>query len=116
MIGGVLLSDGLGFDWRLSSLPTKVCTALGLLVGMLVTIGIRGFGFDVVPLIIVGQGLTVVGSPLLAGMLLYLATRPHLGEKERTPRWMIIAGSVGFCLAVFLAMRTAWNIWLTLTV
>lgn len=115
MVGGVLLSDGLGYDCKLSSLPTKICTSLGLFAGMVVALLARGSGMPVVPLIILGQSLTILGLPLLAAMMLYLGTRPELDGPARMPRWMLVCGGIVMLLTLFLATRTGWEVYLKLS-
>lgn len=106
LIGGVLLSDGLGYDWRMQGMATKICTALGLLVGMVVAIGVRGGG-DAVTVIVFGQGLTVLGLPFVAIALIALTWQVQKDGKT-VPAWMRWGGMIVLVLVVLLAARTAW--------
>ncbi|PHS08828.1 MAG: hypothetical protein COA78_12425 [Blastopirellula sp.] len=116
MIGGVMLSDGLGYDCKLDSISTKVCTTIALVFGMIVAVASLSLEEGaIVPLIILGQGMTVIGVPILAVALLYLATRPELIGERKIPNWMIAIVSVGAVLVLILAIRTSWVVFLKIT-
>ena len=116
MIGGVMLSDGLGYDCKLDSKSTKVCTTIALVFGMLAAVVLLSLGKEaIVSLIILGQGMTVIGGPILAIALLYLATRPELTGARKIPSWMIAIVSVGAVLVLGLAIRTSWLVLLKLS-
>jgi Mn2+/Fe2+ NRAMP family transporter len=59
-----------------------------------------------VGLIVFAQAMTVVGLPLLALAMLYLATRPDLKGQRAVPVWMKLAAMAG--LVVVLA--SAWQL------
>ncbi len=60
------------------------------------------------PLIIFAQATTVLGLPLLAASLLYLSSR----SRVRTPRWILVLVWIGLGVALVLAVRKAWGLWL----
>ena len=98
MIGGTVLSDGVGLGGDMDQKWPKLLTALALLIGM----GVALFSLDAEPvrLIVFAQAMTVLGNPILAGVLLWLSTRVP------TPRWIQVLAAVGFALVLFLRVRT----------
>ena len=74
MIGGFVLSDGLGLGCEATDRWPRVFTSLSLLTGMTVAIAAIQFNFDRAPTIIAAQAVTVVGSPLVAIVLVWLAS------------------------------------------
>ena len=110
MIGGTVLSDGLGKGSRLSDDGPIHMTTLALLVGMTVAIFSLTQGTPVT-LITIAQALTVLGIPALAAALLYLGTRPELTGARKVPRWILGIGVIGFLVACALAVKTALAVW-----
>jgi manganese transport protein len=110
MIGGQFLADGLGWGDSMQAAWTRHGTALALLVAMMLALLALGTGWNHVQLIVVAQACTVLGGPALAATLLYLATRPDLQGRQRTPRWMLIAGWLGLVATLLLAARTVINL------
>ncbi len=106
MIAGTLLSDGMGLGGRMDQRWPKVFTATALLVGMGVAIAVLASGQSPVQLIIFAQALTVVGNPVLAGVLLWLSTN------AQTPRWHQALALMGFVVVLVLALRTGITIYL----
>jgi len=103
MIGGTILSDGVGLGGDMDHAWPKRFTAVALLVGMLVAIPVVRTGERPVSLIVFAQAMTVLGNPVLAGALLWLAWR----SKPPAPRWMLALGAIGFVVVLVLAVRTA---------
>jgi manganese transport protein len=114
IIGGTLLADGLGLDARLDSKWTKIFTVGALMIGMFVALFIEGA--DRVPLIIFAQAMTVLGVPVLALSMLYLATRRLASGVPKTPFWMLGLTGIATVIAIALAARTAWRIILSLQI
>ena len=110
MIGGAALSDGLGFGSHVDGRWPKIFTAIALIGGMLIAISVKAAGFNTANLIIFAQAVTVLGNPLLAGSMLWLATRPDLLEQKAVPRWMLALSVVGFLVVLVLSARTAYKI------
>jgi manganese transport protein len=111
LIGGTLLSDGLGLGSDMDGRWPKVFTVLSLMVGMGVALAIQLMGLRPINLIIFAQSLTVLGNPVLAGILLWLAIR-HRADGASAPIWMKLAAGAGFLLVLFLAVRTALRLYL----
>jgi Mn2+/Fe2+ NRAMP family transporter len=115
MIGGNLLSDGLGLGSGISNRWSRHLTTVALLIGMLVAILSTLNGQRPVYLIIFAQALTVLGLPALALALIYLGTRPELTGKRKIPIWNLALAFICFGLTLVLALRTAVRLWLTLS-
>ncbi|MCA9016426.1 MAG: hypothetical protein KDA77_13925, partial [Planctomycetaceae bacterium] len=92
----------------------KLFTVLALLVGMGVAIYTESKGVKPVGLIIFAQSLTVLGIPMLAIAMLWLATRADMKGENAIPAWMKILGFIGLISSVLLALRTAYNLILPL--
>ncbi len=107
MAGGFLLSDGLGLGSKPEQRWPKILTALLLLLGMFVALAIVLLDFNVVPAIIIAQAITVIASPLLAGVLLWLTNRPDIMGEDRNAPAMNIAAGLGFLLLLGVAYYTA---------
>jgi Mn2+/Fe2+ NRAMP family transporter len=103
MIGGAMLSDGLGLGGKMDSLSTKAFTTVALLLGMLVAIFVPAESR--VGLLVFAQAATVIGLPLLAVTMLYLATRPELVGERAVPFWMKLAALVGMVVVMVSAYR-----------
>jgi Mn2+/Fe2+ NRAMP family transporter len=89
----------------------KAYTVAALLIGMAVALGATSLGIDRVPLIIFAQALTVIGVPILAAALLYLAAK----SSAPTPNWLLALAASGTLLTLLLAVRTGWRIYLQVT-
>ncbi|QDT94644.1 Nramp family divalent metal transporter [Gimesia aquarii] len=114
MIGGSILADGFGLGGYIDQKWPKLFTVFALLVGMAVAIYTKTMGQKPVGLIIFAQSLTVLGIPMLAIAMLWLATRADMKGKNAIPAWMKILGFVGLISSVFLALRTAVKLLLPL--
>ncbi|MFI4875941.1 MAG: NRAMP family divalent metal transporter, partial [Blastopirellula sp. JB062] len=73
LIGGTALSDSLGLSAHVKDAPVKLLTVAGLVIGMSVAIAINWLKWSSVQLIVTAQALTVIGVPLLAFAMLFLA-------------------------------------------
>lgn len=113
MIGGVVLSDGLGLGSEVDGVWARRLTVLALGVGLGVAVAVRGSGWSPVQLVLVAQGLTVIGNPVLAGVLLWLATRPGAGASP-APRALRVAAWAGLVVVTWLAVRTGARVLWTL--
>lgn len=107
MIGGTILSDGLGLGGHIDQKWPKAFTVLALATGMIVAIGVSYTGQKPVNLIVFAQAMTVLAVPVLAGAMLYLATRSDLADDRRIPTWMKAILTVGLVVVLFLALRTS---------
>jgi Mn2+/Fe2+ NRAMP family transporter len=103
MIGGAMLSDGLGLGGKMDSLSTKAFTTVALLLGMLVAIFVPAGSR--VGLLVFAQAATVIGLPLLAVTMFYLATRPDLVGERAVPSWMKLAALIGMIVVMVSAYQ-----------
>jgi len=110
MIGGLLLSDGLNMGGTIDSQWARRLTVAALLFGMIVGIYATARGESPVGVIVFAQALTVLGVPLLALSLLFLATRPDVRQRVPFPTWLVALASIGLLVTIVLAVRTAWRI------
>ena len=86
MIAGFILSDGLGKGASAEDKMPKALTTAVLLVGMLVAIASQKLEMSTVELIIIAQAITVIASPIIGGVLLWLANRRDvMGDKVNGP-------------------------------
>ncbi len=110
MIGGSILADGLGKPAMLRDPAPRILTVVVLLIGMSVAILALRSGQKPVSLIIFGQALTILGNPLMAGTLLYLANRRDVMGEHRNGWLMNILGGTGLVLVVLMAARVMWRL------
>lgn len=107
MIGGFLAADGLGLESRPDALAPKLLTASALLIGMLVGLAVLLLDFDRTPTLIVAQALTVIVSPLVAGVLLWLTSSREVMGDAVNGRSTIVVGAIGLILLIVMAGKTA---------
>ncbi len=110
MIGGTVLSDGIGKGGSIDGRWPKVFTVVALVFGMAVAIAARTANLGTGDLIVFAQAITVLGNPLLAGCMLWLATRPDLRAARAVPRWMLALTWVAFIVVTLLSVRTGYRI------
>lgn len=115
IIGGSILADGLGKPARLSDIFSRLFTVAVLLVGMAVAILALRTGERPVSLIIFGSALTVIGNPLMAATILWLANHKGIMGRHRNSLIQNILGGVGFLVVVFMAVRVLIMVVLKLT-
>lgn len=107
MIGGFIVSDGLGLGSDPHDRWPRILTTVALLTGMIVAIATLVMDFDRTPTIIAAQAVTVVGAPLVAGILLWLASsRDVMGSHKNGPVLTTFA-AIGLVLLLAMAARTA---------
>ena len=115
MIGGTILADGAGRPARLSDPWPRMLTVLVLMIGMVVALMALRTGQRPVNLMIFGQALTVLGNPLMAGAMLWLANRPQVMGERRNRLATNLLGGIGFVVVLLLAIRVLWRVILQLT-
>jgi manganese transport protein len=115
MIGGSILADGLGKPAGLSDRWSRRFTIVVLLVGMAVAMIVLHTPVKKVDAIIFGQALTVVGNPLMAVTLLWLANRKDVMGDRRNTLVLNILGGLGLLVVVFIAIRVLFLIVLKLS-
>lgn len=108
MIGGFILADGLGIGSKPTELWPRLLTTLALLTGMAVGVATLAFNFDRTPTIIAAQAVTVVGAPLIAGVLFWLtSSKSIMGEHVNGPMTKAFAG-LGLIVLLAMAAKTAF--------
>ncbi len=108
MIGGFILSDGLGLGSGPTDRWPRLMTVAVLLVGMLVALAAMVWGFDRTPTIIAAQAVTVVGAPLVAGVLFWLSrSKAVMGRHASGVGTQVFAG-IGLALLLAIAANTAF--------
>ena len=105
MIGGSILADGLGKPAKLSDPWSRRFTVVVLLVGMAVAMIVLNTSVKKIDAIIFGQALTVIGNPLMAAAILYLANQKKIMGDKRNSLLMNILGGVGFLVVLLMAIR-----------
>ncbi|MCA9019472.1 MAG: divalent metal cation transporter, partial [Planctomycetaceae bacterium] len=115
MIGGSILADGFGLGGYIDQKWPKLFTVFALITGMAVAIYTKAMGQKPMALIIFAQSLTVLGIPMLAIAMLWLATRADMKGENSIPAWMKILGFIGLISSIFLALRTAVSLLLPYT-
>ncbi len=108
MIGGFIFADGLGLGSKPTDLWPRLMTAVALLTGMFIALAALVLGVDLAPSIIAAQAVTVVGAPLVAGVMFWLTSRTDImGEHANGPIMKVMAG-IGFVMLVAMAFNTAF--------
>lgn len=115
MIGGTALADGLGFPGRLSDYWPRMFTVGVLLVGFVVAAIGLWFAIPPVNLMIFGQAMTVIGNPLLAATILWLANRKSIMGERRNRVASNVLGVIGLTAVVLLTLRMIWYLVLRLS-
>ncbi|MBN1815860.1 MAG: divalent metal cation transporter [Sedimentisphaerales bacterium] len=115
MIGGGILADGMGMESRLGDKWPKRFTVIVMLIGMVVALLALQTGEKPVRLVIVGQALTVIGNPLMAVSLLWLANRHQIMGTYRNRFLTNVIGGIGLITVLFMALRVFYLIVLKLT-
>jgi Mn2+/Fe2+ NRAMP family transporter len=107
MIGGTMLSDGLGLGGDIDQRWPKVFTVVGLMIGMGVAIYVEATGIGKpVNLLIFAQAMTVLGLPALAIAMFRLATLSDLTGDNAVPWILKFVALVAVVIVIFLAVRT----------
>lgn len=104
MIGGSILADGLGKPARLSDPWSRRFTVVVLLVGMLIAMIVLHTPIEKVDAIVFGQALTVVGNPLMAISILWLANRKDIMGDRRNTLILNILGGIGLIVVITMAI------------
>jgi manganese transport protein len=105
MIGGSILADGLGKPARLSDPWSRRFTVVVLLIGMAVAMVVLHTPIKKVDAIIFGQALTVIGNPLMAATILWLANRKDIMGERRNTILLNLLGGAGLLVVVAMAVR-----------
>lgn len=115
MIGGTILADGLGKPAKMSDAWPRRFTVVVLLIGMGVAMTVLHTSVKKVDAIIFGQALTVIGNPLMAAAILWLANRKDVMGDRRNALVVNILGGIGFLVVLLTAARVLYLLVLRLT-
>jgi manganese transport protein len=115
MIGGTILADGLGKPAKMSDAWSRRFTVVVLLVGMAVAMIVLHTPVKKIDAIIFGQALTVIGNPLMAAAILWLANRKDIMGDRRNTLLVNALGGVGFVVVLLTALRVLYLLILRLT-
>lgn len=107
MIGGFVLSDGLGLGGKPTDLWPRVMTTVVLLTGMGIAIYVVQAGRRPVPAIVAAQAVTVIAAPLIAGALLWLTNRRDVMGEERTEPVINVFAGLGFIMLLAMSYYTS---------
>jgi manganese transport protein len=105
MIGGSILADGIGKPAKLSDPWSRRFTVVVLLIGMAVAMIVLHTPVKKVDAIIFGQALTVVGNPLMAATILWLANRKDIMGDRRNSLVLNVLGGLGLLVVILMAIR-----------
>jgi Mn2+/Fe2+ NRAMP family transporter len=103
MIGGFILSDCLGLGSKPEDKWPKYLTAAVLLTGMFVALAVIELGINPVPAVVAAQAVTVIASPLIAGVVLWLANRKDIMKQHSNGTVANVFGGIGFVLILAIA-------------
>ena len=115
MIGGSILADGVGKPAKLSDRWSRFFTVAVLLVGMILAMIVLHTPVKKIDALIFGQALTVVGNPLMAITILWLANRKDIMGDRRNKLVHNIFGALGLLVVIFMAIRVLCHIVLKLS-
>jgi Mn2+/Fe2+ NRAMP family transporter len=90
-------------------------TVVVLLIGMAVAMIVLHTSVKKVDAIIFGQALTVIGNPLMAAAILWLANRRDILGDKRNSAWVNVLGGLGFVVVLLTALRVLYLLILRLT-
>ena len=108
MIGGFILSDGLGLGDTPNYKSTRICTALVLIFGMVVSLAVTNLGWNpVLSAIVAAQAATVIFAPLAAVLLWWMTASKDVMGENRNSLALNIAAAIGIIALLFMAFRLA---------
>lgn len=105
MIGGSILADGIGKPAKLSDPWSRRFTVVVLLIGMAIAMIVLHTPVKKIDAIIFGQALTVVGNPLMAAAILWLANRKDVMGDRRNTLVLNILGGLGLLVVTVMSVR-----------
>ena len=105
----------MGKPARLDDRWSRIFTVVVLLIGMVVAMLALRTEAKPVKLIIFGQALTVLGNPLMAAAMLWLANRKDVMGERRNTLVINILGGAGLVVVFLMAVRVVWRIVLQLS-
>ena len=112
MIGGFILSDGLGLGTKPSGLAPRLLTAAVLLTGMGVALYVILTDTRPVPAIVAAQAVTVLAAPLIGGVMLWLTNSKEVMGEDTNSLLVNVVGGIGLVLLLAMAWYTArYKVW-----
>ena len=109
MIGGFIVSDCLGMGSEPTDRAPRVMTTIALLTGMSIALAALILDFDRTPTIIAAQAVTVVGAPLVAGVLLWLSSSKDVMGSFAAGWFTKICAGIGLLLLLAMTGNSAIN-------
>lgn len=107
MIGGTLLSDGLGLSGDINSMPAKICSAASLVIGMIVAILVAHWGaIDFASALVAAQAGTLLAIPLAIVSAVLVLFYPRGTGAKPLGRWAKALVVVGTLVLIGLAVRS----------
>jgi len=106
-LGGVLISDALGFGMKLASIKVRAMVMLVIVIGAMVAIV---FGNLPIELIVLAQGLTVIVSPLIGLLLLLIAFGKSAKKEMELSNGLKVLMILGWLILLFLALANGYNL------
>ena len=97
--GGIMLSDALGRGASASTRTARIFSGVILVWGVAITAAFGGS--SPVQLIVSAQSLTVLTAPVLAFLLVYLATRADFMGALRNRWWQVALGIIAFAVVLW---------------
>ncbi len=107
MVGGFILSDGLGWGSKPDERGPKMLTACVLLIGMIVAMIAIQLKTKPVVAIVSAQAVTVLAAPLMAGALWWLSNRKDIMGEHRPGVLLNVLAGLGFGILLVIAYHTA---------
>ena len=112
MIGGFILSDGLGLGSKPTDLWPRLMTVAVLLTGMIVALLVSRAGLNPVPAIVAAQAATVLAAPIAAGSLWWLTSRKDILGEDRNGLIMNACALAGFVLLLAMSWYiSCYKVW-----
>ena len=99
------MADGIGKPAKLSDPWSRRFTVVVLLIGMAIGMIVLHTPVKKVDAIIFGQALTVIGNPLMAATILWLANRKDVMGDRRNTLVLNILGGLGLLVVTVMAIR-----------
>ena len=104
ILGGTLLSDGLGVGDTIGSKPSRWIATVIMLVGM--SVAVASEKFSPVGVIIAAQAATVIAVPVACAMILWMSNRKDILGSRKPAWWVNIIALAGFVTVSLMAIRT----------
>lgn len=108
-LGGVLISDALGYGMKLESFKVRAMVMLVIIIGAIVAIA---YGKLPIELIVLAQSFTIIVSPLIGLMILLIAYDKASKKEIEFGIGLKISAIVGWLILLVLALANAYNIFI----